>query len=374
MKIWTKGALLLVIVAAVLTACSPFVFTSNSLKGKTITYYTGFDPNVTPARSYNASAGNGHDNLVLAFDSTGTAGTFTTQTFINNFPTAAAATSGKYTDKTWYQVDGWKGTFTYDPKTMMLAMTYTQEYAPSPNTTALSTGFYAQSDYSYQDLKTVEGMSAYSETDTMSMMVTQDNLDSVYNAGSAADTWESVNTTKVSSTPSGSTTATVTETTDPITYTVTSSTITQNEHKVTTVTVGSGSPTTTTTDTTYTFTVNKFFIVGGDTGSTTFTKAWKKKNSVTFQGDETKLVDIGYTGSSAPAAPTPSTTTGYGLTGGPWSYPNSSSNTMPYYYIDNRVDAWASLGGYQSTFTNMGDYAYQTYETAVANRHIAKSK
>jgi hypothetical protein len=370
MKIWIKGALLLVIVAAVLTACSPFVFTSSGLKGKTLTYYMGFDPQVTTPFTSGSYYPTGHDNTVLTFDNTGTAGTFTTQTFTFNFPTAAAVTSGNYTDKTWYQVDGWQGTFTYDPKTMILAATYTKEYAPTSGAAALSTGYFAQSDYSYQDLKTVENMSAYSETDTMSMLITQDNLNAVYSAGTAADSWVSTNSTNVTSTPTGSTTATTIDKTDPTTFTVSSGTIVANEHKVTTTTVGSGTPSTTTMDTTTTYSISKYFLVGGDTGTKSFTDVWKKKNTVSFAGDQTKLVDIGYTGSTAPTAPTPSTSTGKGLTGGPWVSPNSSSNTMPYYYIDNGT--YPALSPAQVTFTNMGDYIYQSLYAAFAYRHISK--
>ncbi len=363
MKIWTKGALLLVVVAAVLTACSPFVFTSTSLKGKTVTYYT----------DVLTGYANGHDTTTLTFDNTGTAGTFEAKSYTYGYADQTAVSSGKYTDQSWYQNSGYKGSFTYDPKAQKIDFTISDAYAPKKGATTMTNGQYAAADYTYLDLATYysiqtnQTVTAASITESEPMNLTQDNLDWVYTAGSTANTWVSTSVMKQSQTVGGVTSTSTSTSTE--TYTIKSGSIVDNVKGVYTYQSGSGTPSTTTNETTWNLKIDKFFLVGKDTGSKTFSDVWKKKNTVTFQNEETSFTDIGYTGSTAPSAPTVNTTTGTGLTGGPYNGYNSFTNTMPYYYIDNNLNA-NTFGETQLTFTNMGDYMLFSGELSYASRRL----
>jgi hypothetical protein len=352
-----KGIAIASVLTVVLASCNPFIFKANNLKGQTVVYYVDFLSMTGFGAAVDNTFGvtNGHDNTSFTFDSTGKAGTFATARYTFGLATQAAVTSNKYTDKTWFQNNGLSGSFTYDPDKSMLVLTPTRAYAPNPTATPMTNAQIAAADYSYQDLKTVDGYDAESGSTTATVQLTQDGMNMVYVAGSAANTWVATSGSTQSITV-GSVTTTDTVTTTE-TMTVVDGTITDD--LVSTDVYNDGTTTTTThTQSTNTYSIFKTFISGKDTKDMTFASMWKKGNTVSFEGQQTGNVQIKYTGATAPAAPTVDPTTGTGLTG--------TFGTPPYYLINNVPSS--SPQGFD--LANMGSYVMQALASTGAVRTL----
>lgn len=350
MKAWKCFSILLVL-TLVLVACTPFIFNTNSLKDLTLTYYF----------SMGGGSSNGHDKTILTFDKTGTAGTFEAPMYTYDYATQAAVASGKYTDKSWFQNSGYKGTFTYDPKTCVFEGIPTQVYAPKPGATPIQTSpnRYAALDYSYQDMKvTVPGATSASMSSSTNMMLTQDGYYMVFLPGSAADSWINNQTLTTTYTVAGVTSTGTTVTTE--TMTIQSGSIVVDLVRVYTTTVGSTTTKSTYRDI-YNFSIQQNFIVGQeDKTDETFADVWKKGNKVTFHTNLTRYSDIYWTGDTPPTAPTVDPTTGFG----------SSSGAGYYYDIDSNVDGDID----PFNLTHAGDYIMYTYNADFAARNIARGK
>jgi hypothetical protein len=339
---------LVLLAAAILTACTVFTFSANDLKGKTLTYFV--------VLGGTSMSSNGHDFMTLVFDSSGAAGTFEMAGFTNDFATQAAVTSGKYTDKTWFQDQGYKGTFTYDAKARKFGPTVTTVLYPNSTASRMTNGNYAAADYSYQDVK-VMFAPATSASLTMSANyeINQDSLYYVYMPGSAANSWVSTTVQTMTTTMSGVTSTSTTTSSD--TLTVASGSLTEDFQTVLTT---SGSTTTTSnSEDTYSYSILKQFLIGSeDKTSETFADVWKKGNSVSFQVAQTEYDEIQWS-TAKPAAPTVNATTGNGVTG--------TRFTPPYYYIDKASSSTSTFN-----LTNTGDYIMFTDQAGSAYRGIAR--
>jgi len=286
-------------------------------------------------------------------------GTITIANYTNDFKTAADYATGDYTKKAWFQTNGAKGTFTYDPDTMTFTTTIDTAYLPALTSTAIHGSIYPAADYSYQLLDTYN-TAAYGQTftgttstSTFPIQLTADTGYFALKAGTAANTWvgtmgysegATVNGVINSYSQSLALTYTISEG-SMISYAKTT------EVQTTGSTVDTGY-----VESTYTYTVNHAFIVGkDDAADEAFADVWKKGNTVTFQAEQTGNTEIGYT-TTVPTAPTVGTN-GTGLTG--------IQGTFPWYYIDNRVQ-----NAYASTLTNNGDYIVITNSTLDAARNV----
>ena len=343
MKSWLKLLCIGLIGAAVLAACSPaFVMGTGDLKGKVFTYYAaGF------------GGANGHDKTIVTFDSTGAAGTFEYLVFEFGYATQAAATSGKYTDKTWFQTSGsFKGTFTYNADTFAFSSTTTEYYdAKSGITLITPANTVAAADYAYQSAllhwtPTYPGLTAYSETRAGTTQFNLNNMSTVLMKGIAANSWvgNTKTTTTVTATTSVSTVVDATHT-----VTIADGSFVDDTLTVMTLTVGTAAPTVTTEQSTYNASIEKYFLVGGDTSDKKFADVWKKGNTATFQLLQNRYTHILYIGATAPTAPTPDTTTGIGGTNG---------FVAPVYYIDARTKVPNSFGTFASPATWMNGETY----------------
>jgi hypothetical protein len=337
---------LVLLAAAILTACTVFTFSANDLKGKTLTYYI----------TMGGGSVNGHDFTTLVFDNSGAAGTFEMAMFTNDFATQAAVTSGKYSDRTWFQDQGMKGTFTYDPKARKFGATASTTYYPNSSASRMTNGNYAAADYSYQDVKVM-----FSPATSASMVISsnyeinQDSLYYVYLPGSATNSWVNTMVQTITTTVSGVTSTSTQTWTDALT--VSSGSLAEDYLTVATT---SGSTTTTSnSEDTYSYSILKQFIIGSeDKPSETFADVWKKGNSVSFQVAQTEYDEIQWS-TAKPAAPTVNATTGNGVTG--------TRFTPPYYYIDK-----ASTSTSTFNLTNAGDYIMFTDQAGSAYRGIAR--
>lgn len=350
MKRYLKLLSVLAIGVMVLAACNVFTYSNSDLQGKVITYYATFG----------SGSPNGYDNTVLTFDSTGKSGTFESQSFTHNFATQSAYTSGKYTDKTWFQNGGAQGTFTYDADTNALSLTATSEYGPKKGAVALNgASLYAAADYSYQDLNTYFANS-YGTTVTgasMSMSATISlNADKgylVYAQGSASNSWVTTMSTSLAATIAGTAYSSAMNNTD--TLTISDGTIVEDDLGVFTTTIGS-TTTKSTSEYIYNNTILHQFIVGQDDKSDeTFSDVWKKDNAVTFQVQQNKGTEINYTGNTPPTAPTVDPTSGTGYT-----YVDASNN----YWIDQNVYTD------QYDLTNKDTYIFRTDQADSAARAL----
>jgi hypothetical protein len=352
MKHLVKPIALAAVALFALAACSAFTYTANDLKGKTLTYYVDFS-------DFPKTSANGHDNTVLVFDATGTAGAITVANYTNDFKTAADYATGDYTKKAWFQTGGSKGTFTYDPDTMTFTTTIDTVYLPALTSTAIHDSIHPAADYSYQLLDTYY-TAAFGQThtgmtyvSTFPIQLTADTGNYALRAGSAANTWVSTIAQSQSATVNGVFQSMAM--TNDMTNTITDGSMVSYAKYTFTDTSGSTVSTDYEEDTT-TYKIAHAFIVGqDDTAGETFADVWKKGNTVTFQFEQTGYTEIGYA-TTAPAAPTVGTN-GTGLTGVRY--------TDPWYYIDNNVqDAGAQ------TLTNNGDYLVLTASTLAASRNL----
>ncbi len=139
---------------------APFVLDQDSLKGRTLTY---------------AISGNGKDKAVLAFSEDGKSGSFEILSYTYSFATVEAQTAGTYTDRSWFQRGGQKGSFSYDAATREFVMSVLQEYRRKEGVT---TSFAA--DYEYMDLAKAKSLdyrttyASYASTMAGKALFTQD--------------------------------------------------------------------------------------------------------------------------------------------------------------------------------------------------------
>jgi hypothetical protein len=131
-----------------------------------------------PAYNY----ANGHDTSTFTFDKTGGAGTFEITGYTYGYADQTAVTSNDYTKKSWYQNSGYKGTFTYDAKTMQLVTSITDFYEPKSTASPMTNGSYAAADYAYEsytDLVSAQNggatVTGASVSTTMQVALTQDS-------------------------------------------------------------------------------------------------------------------------------------------------------------------------------------------------------
>jgi hypothetical protein len=333
-------AVLILACSTLLAACAaPYVFDVNGLKKKVLTYYT----NLMSTFGY-GSTQYGHDKLTLTFDSTGLAGTFDQQAYSFDFADQAAVTAGNYSNKTWFQYAGARGQFTYDPKTFAFTATLAKVYSPNAAAIPMSNGDISASDYSYNDPATIVSVSASSGSAIWEgpMLITQNNIHSIFLAGSTPDMWKWTGKETIKWSMAGVSNAEITETTRSII--VTSDSITRDNLFVTTDTIGLASPVTYTTEYKYGCPILTTFLAGEATGDKKFDAIWVKGKTAVFQCQQTEYVEIGYTGNAVLIAPTVNPTTGIGLTG--------IRYVRPWYYKNNQV----STGSY--TLTHGGTYCY----------------
>jgi hypothetical protein len=348
MKHTPKLIALVAIALLALASCNVFVFSTNDLKGKTVTYY--FD--------YFGSS-NGHDTTTLVFDDTGKAGTFTTAAFTYNYATAADYATGDYSKRSWFQNNGQQGTFTYDPDTSLFSITINSYYAPAATATYIYGSVYAAADYSYQDIDAIystTGLTYTNSADTYSTVaqLNADNILSIYVAGATDGTWLMTRSNGWTRTVNGTTSSSTGATTE--TLTVSEASFLQDSVTVNTSVAGA-STTVTNYEEISTYAINHFFLVGQDDKTdAAFTDVWKKGNTVTIQYERTQYDEIEWT-TAKPAAPTVAVSTGEGTTG--------TYGTAPYYYIDKNVS-----GGYSMSITNAGDYISFPNYSVNAYRHI----
>jgi hypothetical protein len=366
MRSITKCILLTTAVLLALASCAVFTFGVNDLKGKTLTYSVNLDDlnQVTLDELYTP---NGYDNVVLTFDDTGAAGSFTVAYYMFEYASAAACASGEYSQKTWYQYGGGMGTFTYDPDGCLLTLTTTSVYAPSASAIPFydpAIGeVYAASDYSYQPLNDWEsaqtGMAITDAalTKNYTLSLTVDSLKPVWVATSGSGTWAKTSVTTETMTRSGS----AYSKTFTLTYqlTVASGTLNQFTQGQTVTSLGS-------TTTMFTYgqkdpaTILHFFIVGkDDAADQTFEDAWKKGNTVTFQGIKSEWDSYNYYGSTMPDPPTVIDPSGVGSSDG------TDGSGNPYHYYVIKYQNPVTL-----TLTNEGSFISVTKDADYASRGV----
>jgi hypothetical protein len=333
MKHYVQAALGILFLAIVLAGCpTPYVLGTTDLKSQTLTYY---------APDFLSMAADGHSNITVVFDSTGKAGTYEMQDFSLSYATAAAV--GDYSKQTWFQTGGAKGTFTYDPSTLILKATHSQFYLPTTGAVRLASGNYAAADFSYQDIKYSFNPvpDSATKTESWTVSITQDQMRWAYpKSGTDGTTWVSQYAANTSTTTGANTNTDVNTYTE--TWVIKAASVSETTSNVDTNTPSGSTATVTTKNTDNEYSVTRFFVNGQKTGTMAFSDAWKQSNSVAFELAQTSYAEVGYQGATAPAAPTVSPATGTGVTG--------TRYTMPWYFINDNpstvVDAFTNMGSF----------------------------
>jgi hypothetical protein len=353
MKKWVKLCLILMTGALVLAGCpTPFFLGAIDLAGKTLFYYSlqSLDPTTAP---------NGHDFVMLRFDGTGKAGDFEMARFAFGFATQAAVTANSYTGKRWFQNDGEKGTFTYDPAANLLTMTATSGYSPAPGAAAMTNGKCPATSFAYRTFKDYVSsvmlpVDAASTASAYNIQVTQDNLYAVYAAGNTANTWTFNGSQTFAFTAAGTTTTI--QTTKAFTFTVVEASITKDEVTVTTTTTGTLPPSKETEHNAYTYSVVKYFLAAqADDPNETFATVWKKGNSVSFQSERTHYYTMTFAGDTPLTLPAPDPVLG-----------NAADTAVPpIWEVDDRVTPTVI------NLTHGGPFIFETSQADNPGRALA---
>ena len=254
-------------------------------------------------------------NIRFTFDSSGKSGSFEEIINTYGYPTAEAAATAYYAAQTYYQIDGTRGTFVYDPDTYRITMSITDRYQLR---TGATSGF--ENDYSWYSL-------LESEQNHSSPSISSCNLiiETVFVPNSDIPI---VSTSMLFDDPiarpllddrlylllddilhsSFSSTKTITDngiaTTSMVnmqkTLTIDASAIEVTLTGTKTITVDSIKQSTQNTQAYGTYKINNLFIKGQTTGTSDFHSIWKKGNSITFLTERIKEEIIQYSGDVAP--------------------------------------------------------------------------
>lgn len=325
---------LLILVALALIACEqPYVMTNN-LGGQTLSY---------------SNAPYSTETWTFAKD--GKSGTVELQYFDEDFPTAAAATTGNYDGREWYQYSGVKGKFTYDPKTLTVTLQYEEVFWPKAGTSAP----YYKADYEWKNMSKLaqeRGADSVTIEESYKTLFTQDNRLSVFSSKSGSF---SLDSTYTMTTKKG---ADVFEYVKQTTrdWKILSATLDYSNIQVVTNKTN-GSPTRVRSyDAISNYEVKSAFELGATKTGASFADTWQKGKTVSFSLICTNSEQIEYEGTTTvgtkPNKPTVDPQTGIGLAG------SQGSNPLNYYFIYKKPSA------YSRAFVHHGDFITEMPYTA----------
>jgi len=300
----------------------------------------------------------------MTFNDKADGGTYEYVYFDYNFATSEAKASGTYSDRSYYQVDGKKGTFVYNIETNRYTMTVTHEYR-IPDT---ATTHYA-SDYKWLTMNEIAKLdhAAESMTQTLSgeFLLTGDralinSLDNQKIMIRALKTPEGPMFYLVSETANRSSMSksTVFYYSNGSTKTYEKSVDYELVIEGTTITA-----TTTTTEKDFTasepvtekeineYEINSFFVHGEETANQKLVDVWKKGNTVTFNTSRFRQKFQVYSESN-PLGPAPDVDSVTGI------------GDNPFYWIDQ------TLKIRQFNLVHLGEYVSTTDSLKNASRQL----
>ena len=300
----------LLIAALSLWGCKPSLWLSErDVRGETITYIT---------------ESNGKDYVTYTFDETGMAGEYETGDFDWDYPTEEAYNGGKHTDKKWVMTEGQKGTFEWDPETLLMTKTLSQAWGVADGATPIYSGItgdhFAEEDYQWQDLKYgIIGPSA-GDDDSASIVrefyfiPNADNpeLEIMKRIEEGSNSWEYYFKNTVTKTEAGVTTTTYTEI--KMITEIAATAVTWSSEMVNYEKVGNAEPDVTTNIEEKEYSVIDIFSVGEETGDKKFEDIWKEGNEASLLLLQTRRTIIKYTDGTQPAKPDVDPDTGIGET------------------------------------------------------------
>ena len=299
-----------------------FLLDTGDLKGKTFTYIID---------------GNGMDSETFTFDNTGKAGSWEQVEYTFGFATEAAETSGKYTDKSWYQTYGERGTFTYDEATHVITITVTETfYLKADATTSYAADYGWMTNLLFFQTYMIDpSVTVIVETRQKTFVPNSDFgfYRRVY--AKDGDSWSKIDNLNYTYTMGGTDYISTYNYKDSLTISGTTvywETVENFYNKD-----GNDEPATQTTIETYTEDVTNCFIVGQETtDKMTFETIWKEGNSVTVWTEQAEYQRILYHGTTAPStAPTVDPTTGIGTSSGTdpdWTWDIDRADRSPWSY------------------------------------------
>lgn len=281
-----------------------------NLKGETLIYIIG---------------GNGSDYIQFTFGDDGTSGTWETMSYTFGYSTAEDETSGKYTDKRWFENEGYRGGFTFNETTYLTTLVYSEVYTLKDGATTTYEKDYEWRDIKFDDTPDVypyghglgpsaadEDSVLYTEVKSFAFSPDKPELLAYISQGEESNDWvQTMNSTR-EVTQGGITNTYVMNYT--MTNTISENSFVTDDLTVETVTLGDADPEKTTSRSIYTYNINDVFLIGEVTGDNSFEDIWKEGNAATFLLERTKYESINYTGDTPPEAPDPDETSGYGET------------------------------------------------------------
>lgn len=302
----------LLIAALSLSGCRPSLWLSErDVRGETITYIT---------------ESNGKDYITFAFDETGRAGEYETGSFDWDYPTEEAYNSGKHTEKKWIMTGGEKGTFAWDPETLLMSITLNQAqgvaHGATPIYSDISGDHFAEEDYEWRDIKyrsDVIGPSAGDDDEAAVVRefyfvpnIDRPELEIMKRTGEESSDWVYYVKQTVTKTESGVTTVEYIE--SATTLTITDGEVMIQNETVHSKQVGDAEPEIMVNIEEKEYTVTDVFLVGGESEGKSFEQLWQEGNEVSFLLTRTKRTSIKYTDGTPPEKPTVDPNTGIGET------------------------------------------------------------